>query len=312
MKKKIHIPEALNPLTDDVPSPVTIVAEIGCNHQGSLELANQLIDVATRFCGVTQIKSQKRTNSVLADTVEYSAPHPVPENSFGSTYYEHRESLELSTADHQAIRQRAQDLGSNYFLSVWDLNAAREVASAGFEDVKIPASRNHDVRLLEYCCETFPGIIHISLGMTTCREREEIVHYVDKYGRLEDSVIYHCTSGYPIEYEDVCLLDIQDLAAQYGDHVRAIGYSGHHAGIAVDMAAIALGATWIERHYTLDRTLKGTDHAASLEPDGLRRLRRDATATTRSMSRKPSDKILEIELAQRIKLRVDPLAESHL
>jgi N-acetylneuraminate synthase len=115
-------------------------------------------------------------------------------------------------------------------------------------------------------------------------------------------VLYNCTSGYPVPFEDICLLDIVSMREKYGSRVKEIGFSGHHLGIAVDVAAYVLGATYIERHYTLDRTWKGTDHAASLEPQGIRKLVRDLEAVRKSLTRKQED-ILDIEKEQRAKLK---------
>ena len=120
--------------------------------------------------------------------------------------------------------------------------------------------------------------------------------------RNKDLIIYNCTSGYPVPFEDICLLDLHRLRELYATRVKAIGFSGHHLGIAVDTAAVALGAEWIERHYTLDRTWKGTDHAASLEPDGLRKLVRDCRAVSKALTYKEED-ILDIEKVQRNKLK---------
>lgn len=117
-----------------------------------------------------------------------------------------------------------------------------------------------------------------------------------------DLVLYNCTSGYPVPFEDVCLLDIKLLQDSYGDQVKQIGFSGHHLGIAVDIAAYTLGAPIIERHYTLDRTWKGTDHAASLEPMGLRKLSRDLNAVHSALAYKQQD-VLPIEQVQREKLK---------
>merc|ERR1712083_1130429 len=114
--------------------------------------------------------------------------------------------------------------------------------------------------------------------------------------------LYNCTSGYPVPFEDVCLLDIRILQQKYQHRVKAIGFSGHHLGIAVDIAAYALGAEWIERHFTKDRTWKGTDHAASLEAAGLTKLVRDLQATYTALSYKKSD-ILDLEKEQRAKLK---------
>jgi N-acetylneuraminate synthase len=115
-------------------------------------------------------------------------------------------------------------------------------------------------------------------------------------------VLYACTSGYPVPFSEVCLLEITRLRERFGHRVKAIGFSGHHLGIAVDAAATALGAAWVERHFTLDRTWKGTDHAASLEPDGLRRLVRDLRAVHRALRPKTTD-LLGVEKPQRRKLK---------
>merc|ERR1711988_279895 len=115
-------------------------------------------------------------------------------------------------------------------------------------------------------------------------------------------VLYNCTSGYPVPFEDVCLLELRELHAKYKDRVKYLGFSGHHLGIAIDVAAYALGATWNERHFTKDRTWKGTDHAASLEPAGLEKLCRDLQAAYKCMSHKEED-ILPIEQEQRAKLK---------
>ena len=120
--------------------------------------------------------------------------------------------------------------------------------------------------------------------------------------RTKDLVLYACTSGYPVPFEQVHLLEIKRLIDTYADIVKAVGFSGHHKGIGIDIAAVTLGATYIERHYTLDRTLKGTDHAASLEPEGLRKLQRDLESTSIAMTYKPME-IVEIEIPQRKKLK---------
>src|SRR5690606_34000915 len=136
--------------------------------------------------------------------------------------------------------------------------------------------------------------IHISTGMTTKNETAGVVDFFAQKNRNKDLVLYNCTSGYPVPFEDVCLLDIRLLAEKYADKAKHIGFSGHRLGTAVDVAAFTLGANIIERHYTIDRTWKGTDHAASLEPMGLRKLSRDLHAVHQALSYKSSD-ILPIE-----------------
>jgi N-acetylneuraminate synthase len=159
--------------------------------------------------------------------------------------------------------------------------------------------------MLGYLCGEFGGQIHLSLGMTNREEEAKIVEFFESKGRAKDLVIYSCTSGYPVPFEDICLLEINRLRAAYEARVGAIAFSGHQLGIAADIAAMTLGAKYIERHFTLDRTWKGTDHAASLEPDGLRKLVRDVRNVGKSLKYKETE-ILEIEQAQRDKLKWRP------
>ena len=156
--------------------------------------------------------------------------------------------------------------------------------------------------MLGWLCDNYEGEIHLSFGMTTKAEEEEIVSFFEQNGRNKDLVLYNCTSGYPVPFEDICLLELTRMREQYANRVKAIGFSGHHLGIAVDSAAVALGAEYIERHYTLDRTWKGTDHAASLEPDGVRKLARDCRAVAKALTYKSED-VLPIEQVQRNKLK---------
>jgi N-acetylneuraminate synthase len=131
---------------------------------------------------------------------------------------------------------------------------------------------------------------------------EELVQFFEKHQRAKDLVLYNCTSGYPVPFPDVCLLDITTMIKKYGNRVKTIGFSGHHLGIAADVAAYTLGANVVERHYTLDRTWKGTDHSASLEPAGMRKLARDLKAVHQALDYKKTD-ILPIEQVQRDKLK---------
>ena len=146
-----------------------------------------------------------------------------------------------------------------------------EISALKPELIKVPSACNLNRPMLEYLCDHFMGEIHLSFGMTSREEEEMIVSFFEEKGRNRDLVIYSCTSGYPVPFEDICLLEITRLKEAFQNRVKSIGFSGHHLGIAVDSAAVALGAEWIERHFTLDRTWKGTDHAASLEPDGVRK-----------------------------------------
>ena len=131
----------------------------------------------------------------------------------------------------------------------------------------------------------------MSLGMTNQKEEKKIFSLAKKFKKNKKLILYACTSDYPVKHEDVCLLEIKRLKKKYGNKVGAIGFSGHHQGISSDIAAGVLGVKWIERHFTLDRTLKGTDHAASLEPDGTRRVNRDLQLLIKSLKYKKKDEV---------------------
>jgi N-acetylneuraminate synthase len=269
---------------------------------GQMEIAHEMIKVAAQFSKVNVIKFQKRTNRELLTPEEYCAPHPNPTNSYGSTYGEHREFLEFDIEQHRQLKSWCEKWGAEYSTSVWDLTAAKEIATLEPKMLKIPSACNLDRGLLEWLIENYPGEIHLSFGMTTHAEEIQIGDMFQKARRNQDLVIYACTSGYPVPFEDICLYEIKRLAETFGGTVRGIGLSGHHLGIAVDVAALALGATYFERHFTLDRTWKGTDHSASLEPDGMRRLCRDLANVSKALTYK-SEEILPIEAVQRAKLK---------
>lgn len=279
-----------------------VIAEIGCNHKGDMELAKELVKVAKIFCNVDAVKFQKRNNKELLTEEQYEAPHPNPVNSYGDTYGAHREFLEFSVDQHAELKSYCEEIGIVYSTSVWDLTSAREIASLDPQFIKIPSACNNHYEMLGWLCENYTGEIHISTGMTTKDEIASLVAFFSEKGRNKDLVLYNCTSGYPVPFEDVCLLDISLLKEKYGDKVKHVGFSGHHLGIAVDIAAYTLGAPIIERHYTLDRTWKGTDHAASLEPMGLRKLSRDLNAVYKALTYKSTD-VLPIEAVQREKLK---------
>lgn len=279
-----------------------IVAEVGCNHKGDFETALELIKIAKIFCDADIVKFQKRNNRELLTPEQYNAPHPNPHNSYGKTYGEHREFLEFNIEQHQRLKEYCEELGIIYSTSVWDMTSTKEIAALEPELIKIPSACNNNITLLSWLCDNFGGEIHLSLGMTTHAEEEQIVKLFENKKRNQDLVLYSCTSGYPVPFKDVCLLEISRLVECYGSIIKEIGFSGHHNGIAIDVAAYTLGASVLERHYTLNRTWKGTDHAASLEPDGIRRLKRNLVATYDSLTYKETE-ILPIEQVQRDKLK---------
>lgn len=278
-----------------------LVAEIGCNHKGDLEIAEEMSRIAIEFCGADIVKFQKRSPKDLLTEEEYNAPHPVPRNSYGDTYGEHREFLEFGLTEHLQLKEYIESLGGEYSVSVWDWRSAEEVCNIVRPDhIKIPSALATHSELIGYIAEELPdATIHISMGMTTVEERNHILRDALKDGYYGRTVFYHCTSSYPAKFEDMHLLSIGDINQNV---IR--GFSGHHKGIAIDIAAFTLGATYIERHFTLDRTWKGTDHAASLEPGGLRKLKRDLLATYKSLTYRPPS-ILDEEKPHAKKLRWD-------
>jgi N-acetylneuraminate synthase len=292
---------------------IRVIAEIGCNHMGSMDTAKELIHVAAKVCGAHVAKFQKRHNRELLTPEEYNKPHPVPANAYGPTYGAHREFLEFSVGQHKELQEECRLMGIDYSTSVWDLTSAQEIATLKPNLIKLPSATNQHYPLQDFLCKNYDGEIHVSTGMTTHEETDRLVQFYEERGRSKDLVLYACTSGYPVAFEDICVLEINRLQERYGDRVKSIGFSGHHLGIAADIAAMTAGIIgrniygkgdfqYVERHFTLDRTWKGTDHAASLEPDGMRRLCRDLKNVRAAISYKEKE-MLDVELVQRDKLK---------
>lgn len=279
-----------------------VVSEIGCNHMGDFQIAKELITLSKQ-CGAGYVKFQKRNNRELLTEEQFNAPHPVPHNSYGSTYGEHREFLEFNQQQHKELKEFCESLNITYSTSVWDITSAKEIIELNPEFIKVPSACNNNFEMLEVLRDDYKNQIQLSVGMTTKKEVESIIQFFEEKNQAKERLlIYSCTSGYPVPPKDVCLLEILSLKESYSDRVSEIGFSGHHNGIALDIAAYTLGANWIERHFTKDRTWKGTDHAASLEPNGLTKLVRDLNNTHLALNYKEKD-ILEIETVQRNKLK---------
>ena len=279
-----------------------VIAEIGCNHMGDLNIAKELIDLAYQ-AGVKYVKFQKRNNKELLTDEQYNAPHPNPHNSYGDTYGAHREFLEFDLQQNKELKEYCDKIGVVYSTSVWDLTSAKEMISFQPEFLKVPSACNNNFDMLRVLRDDFKGQVQLSIGMTKKGEVEEIVKFFELNDQAKSRLLlYSCTSGYPVPAKDVALLEINWLYENYGDRVNEIGFSGHHLGIALDVAAYTLGARWIERHFTKDRTWKGTDHAASLEPGGMAKLTRNLNAVYQALNYKTVD-ILPIERVQREKLK---------
>ena len=278
-----------------------VIAEIGCNHKGDLKIAKKMIESAA-YCGAKFVKFQKRDNKYLLGK-KYNLPHPVPENSYGKSYGLHRDFLEFNFKEHGELYRCCKKNKISYSTSLWDKKSAENFLKAKIKCnfLKIPSACNLDFDLLEILTNKYKGKLHLSLGMTKIDEIEKIVEFFINKNRNKDLVLYSCTSTYPSDFNDIGLLDIKKLKNQFSNVIHDVGFSGHHLGIAIDIAAYALGANYIERHFTLDRTWKGTDHAASLEPTGLTKLIRDLNNTYKTMHEKK--KLSKSELIQRNKLK---------
>jgi len=285
-----------------IPEP-KVIAEIGCNHKGEIDIAKDLLTLA-KEAGADVGKFQKRCPKELLTKEQYDAPHPNPDNAYGSTYGAHREFLELSIDDHKELQKHCESIGLEYSCSVWDTTSAKGIVTLNPKLIKVGSPSNQHWEMQTVLREEYTGEVHISTGMTTKEEVEKIVKFWEegKGDAKNRLVLYNCTSGYPVPFEDVCLLELTYLVEQYKPRVKALGFSGHHLGIAVDIAAYTLGAEWNERHFTKDRTWKGTDHAASLEPAGLTKLCRDLKAVHTAMTFKATE-ILPLERTQRAKLK---------
>lgn len=269
--------------------PVFIVAEIGLNHNGDPGIAAQLIRTAAA-AGVNAVKFQKRDSKALLTRELYNAPYDTP-HSFGTTYGAHREALELSIDNLSELRDLASNSDVAFLVSAWDLPSVDACESLGIPAYKVASADVTNTPLLERIGETGKPVI-MSTGMSTEHEVSEAVATIRRYH--DQLALLHCVSTYPSDFEDINLATIPWLAQRFD---CPTGYSGHERGIAVSSAAVGMGACIIERHITLDRTLRGPDHAASLEPPGLMKLVRDIRAIERSIGspkRAPAERELPI------------------
>jgi sialic acid synthase len=274
----------------------TIIAEIGCVHAGDINRAKRLISLA-KICGANFVKFQKRNPYESVPKNLWNKPHPNEKFSYGKTYLEHRLKLEFDLDQHKKLKDYCESILIGYSTSVWDITSAKTIISLNPEFIKIPSACNTDFNLIYFLLNSYKGKIHISLGMTTKQEREEIDKFLIPH--KERVVAYQCTSKYPCPFEDLHLLEIEKLKKDYLE----VGFSNHGYGIASDIAAYMLGATFIERHFVDDRTFRHTDAAASLEPDGLRRLCRDISNVNKALTNRPEELDKE-ELEQKNKLKI--------
>jgi len=282
--------------------PCKTIAEIGCNHKGDLETAKHLVKLS-KDSGADVAKFQKRNSKELLPEYQYNAPHPNPINSYGKTYGEHREFLEFNKSEHKELMNFCNSIDIEYSTSVWDVTSAEEICDLNPNLIKVPSASNTHYNMLEVLRDSYKGEVHVSFGMTTINEQNKLVEFFEEKNQAKNRlIVYSCTSGYPVSFDDVCLLEILKIKDRFNGRVKDLGFSGHHLGISIDIAAYTLGVSWIERHFTKDRTWKGTDHSASLEPTGFSKLTRDLKAAYKSLNYKKQE-ILDIEKPQRDKLK---------
>jgi N-acetylneuraminate synthase/sialic acid synthase len=253
-------------IADD--EPAYVLAEIGHNHQGELEKAKELVHAA-RECGVDAVKLQKRDNQRLFTRAFYDSPYDN-ENSFGRTYGEHREALELGKADWFELSRYAREEGLAFVAAAFDEPSADFLAELGVDAFKFASGDLSNTPFLRYVA-SFGTPLFLSTGGGTL---EDIDRAVDAIATVNTKLcVLHCTASYPAEVDDLNLSVIAVLRERYPDFV--IGLSDHHNGIAMAPVAFMLGARAFEKHFTLNHAWKGTDHAYSLMPDGMRRFVRD-------------------------------------
>ncbi|MGD1868638.1 MAG: N-acetylneuraminate synthase family protein [Neomegalonema sp.] len=252
---------------DDGPKCFTI-SEIGNNHQGDLDLAIKMVDAA-KAAGADCAKFQKRNNRVLSTSEMYHRPYDS-ENSFADTYGAHREVVELDMAQFHDLKQYCDEVGVIFSATPFEEASADDLESIDTPLYKIASADLNNTPLLRHVAGFGKPII-ISTGYATI---EDVDRAVEVLGPVcENFAILQCTASYPCDTQFLNLRVIETLRNRYPD--RVVGYSGHDAGTALPLVAYMLGARIIEKHMTLSRTMKGTDHVFSLTPDAMRRMVRD-------------------------------------
>jgi N-acetylneuraminate synthase len=270
--------------------PCYLIGEIGINHNGSIELAKNLIATA-KNAGWNAVKFQKRTIGIVYTAEELAKPRESP---FGETNGDLKRGLEFGLERYRKINEFCEETEIPWFASCWDEPSVDFIEQFPVPAYKIASASLTDDALLKRTRKTGKPIM-LSTGMSTY---EEVDHAVDILGK-ENLILIHTCSAYPSHYPELNLRVIPELRKRYG---VPVGYSGHETGIPSSVAAAAIGACVIERHITLDRSMWGSDHAASLEPSGITRLARDIRLVEQSMG-DGVKRVEEREIAVMKKLR---------
>jgi N-acetylneuraminate synthase/sialic acid synthase len=249
-----------------------VIAEVGHNHQGSVEQAKQLFSAA-KNAGAHAVKLQKRDNRTLYSKAYFDRPYDN-ENSFGPTYGLHREALEFGRDEYLELKAHAAEIGIAFFATAFDFASVDFLEDLGMPAYKIASGDLSNTPLLRYVAETRKPIIFSTGGATL----EDVVRAYEALAEVNGQLaVLQCTAGYPAVWEELDLRVIATYRSIFTDTV--VGFSSHDNGIAMAVAAYVLGARIVEKHFTLNRAMKGTDHSFSLEPVGLQKLVRDLRRT---------------------------------
>jgi N-acetylneuraminate synthase len=271
--------------------PCYVIAEIGVNHNGDMEIAKRLIAIA-KSAGCDAVKFQKRTPEICVPAAQRNTMRETPWGYI--SYMEYREKVEFGLEQYKEIDGFCREQKIAWFASCWDRPSVDFIQQFDVPCYKIASASLNDDSLLRHTRATGKPLI-VSTGMCTF---DQVDHAVSLLGK-DFLILLHTVSTYPAEYSELNLRAITTMKARYG---VPIGYSGHETGIPSSVAAVALGACVVERHITLDRAMWGSDQAASLEPNGITRLVRDIRLIEKSMG-DGEKKILERELPIIARLR---------
>lgn len=288
--------------TVGVGNPCYIIAEIGINHNGSLETAKKLIDEAV-IARVDAVKFQKRTPELCVPLDQWEIQRDTPWGRM--SYIDYKRKTEFGTLEYSAIDQHSKENNMDWFASPWDVESVNFLEHFSPVMYKLASASLTDFELIDRILQTGRPFM-ISTGMSTQKEIIETVKYIRAFDENYPLMIAHSTSAYPCKPEELNLTMIRTLIEMFPN--TPIGYSGHETGLATTVAAVAMGATFVERHFTLDRAMWGSDHAASVEPQGFARLVKDI----RDVETAAGDgvkKVYEAEVAQMKKLRKHISAE---
>jgi N-acetylneuraminate synthase len=272
-------------------APCFVIAEIGINHNGDVDLATRLVDVAVD-AGCDAVKFQKRTPELCVPPEQRDLRRETPWGTM--TYLEYRERIEFGADEYRVIDAHCRTRGIPWFVSPWDEPSVDFTEQFDPPCYKLASASLTDGALIDRVALTGRPVI-LSTGMSSMDEIRAGVARLP----MDRALVAHSTSAYPCEPEELNLRMIDTLAAEFG---CPIGYSGHEVGLQTTVAAVVLGATFVERHITLDRAMWGSDQAASIEPGGLRRLVRDIRVVEQALG-DGVKRVYDSELPVRDRLR---------